>query len=459
MAAIPALALVRDMDPRLTYSATVDAVLAQLRQDLERVADLGAEGRSFEELIGEVRSATNRSGLEALRAATEMLDTRTAAVEREGVRLRFRGTAAKDWLTPFGEMRVERRIYAGNGTGTFAPLDARCGMTGRYMAPQLEDLVCYAAASSTPVEVEQLLRKALPSAPSATAIKRVIAETSARLHEHREEVEAAIADQQPLDAGGETVVASWDGCMVALRGEKRAEWKEAGVGRVSVYQDGRQGPEMIDSRCFARMPEPGMRTLVDQVVASVADLRARGGIRQLAVICDGKPSIWKTVSSLPEFADAIPILDFYHAMEHVSAAAKAISGGNEVAAKRLAETWRDKLQLEHDGVDKIIRSLKRYASTRQLRPGEQVVLRRARKHFMNNRARMRYADYISRGLPIGSGPIEAACKTIVQHRLKRSGMTWTRGGGQHILDLRALVKSGRWDVAWRTLQGTASAQP
>jgi hypothetical protein len=66
---------------------------------------------------------------------------------------------------------------------------------------------------------------------------------------------------------------------------------------------------------------------------------------------------------------------------------------------------------------------------------------------------MRYADYISRELPIGRGPIEAACKTIVQHRLKRSGMTWSRTGGQHLLNLRALVKSRRWDVAWRSLQG------
>ena len=457
MTTLPALALVRDFDSGLMYGATLDALLAQLRQDLERVADLGAQGRSFEELIGEIRSATNRAGLEALRAATEILDARVPTIEQDGRRLRFRGTAPKNWLTPFGVMTVERRMYGGTGTGSFAPLDARCGMTGRYMAPQIEDLVCYAAASSTPVEVEQLLRKALPAAPSATAIKRVIAETSARLDEHRDEVEAAIADQQPLDAGGGTVVASWDGCMVALRGEKRAEWKEAGVGRVSIYQPGREGPEMIDSRCFARMPEPGMHSLVDEVVASVADLRARGGVQQLAVICDGKPSIWKTASRIRELANAIHILDFYHAMEHVNAAAKVISGGNEVAAKRLAETWREKLQLEYDGVDKIIRALKRYASTRQLRSDQRVVLVRARKHFMNNRERMRYADYISRGLPIGSGPIEAACKTIVQHRLKRSGMTWTTAGGQHVLNLRALVKSGRWDVAWRTLQGIDSA--
>ena len=86
------------------------------------------------------------------------------------------------------------------------------------------------------------------------------------------------------------------------------------------------------------------------------------------------------------------------------------------------------------------------------------ILLRARKHFMNHRERMRYADYISQGFTIGSGLIEAAYKTVVQHCLKRSGVTWSPTGGQQALNLRALVKPGRSDVAWRTIQGIASPQ-
>jgi len=54
--------------------------------------------------------------------------------------------------------------------------------------------------------------------------------------------------------------------------------------------------------------------------------------------------------------------------------------------------------------------------------------------------------------PIGSGPVEAACKTLVKTRLGRSGMRWSREGGQRILDLRVYVKSNRWDEAWRTIK-------
>ena len=67
---------------------------------------------------------------------------------------------------------------------------------------------------------------------------------------------------------------------------------------------------------------------------------------------------------------------------------------------------------------------------------------------------MRYAYLARRNLPIGSGMVEAACKTVVAQRLKRSGMRWRHQGGQAILTLRALEQSGRFDRAWRLVAGT-----
>ncbi len=68
--------------------------------------------------------------------------------------------------------------------------------------------------------------------------------------------------------------------------------------------------------------------------------------------------------------------------------------------------------------------------------------------FRNQRPRMHYADYVRRNLPIASGVMEAACKTLVTQRLKRSGMAWTPRGGQAILTLRSLIQSNRWPQAW-----------
>jgi hypothetical protein len=76
------------------------------------------------------------------------------------------------------------------------------------------------------------------------------------------------------------------------------------------------------------------------------------------------------------------------------------------------------------------------------------------KYFQRNRKRMRFAEAAERGLPIGSGVVEAACKTLVAQRMKRSGMRWRDAGGQAILTLRGLIQSNRFDHGWSLLAGT-----
>ncbi len=62
---------------------------------------------------------------------------------------------------------------------------------------------------------------------------------------------------------------------------------------------------------------------------------------------------------------------------------------------------------------------------------------------------MQYATFLEKGWPIGSGVIEAACKSVVKQRMCRSGQRWSIKGGQAILDLRAIAKSDRWDGFWK----------
>ena len=102
---------------------------------------------------------------------------------------------------------------------------------------------------------------------------------------------------------------------------------------------------------------------------------------------------------------------------------------------------------EPDGVERVIRALvylrSKHPTTRRI---AQVL-----GYFRGNRHRMRYADAKAKGLPIGSGVVEAACKTLVTERLKRSGMRWGPRGGQAILTLRSLVQSRRFEHAWSLL--------
>jgi len=70
-------------------------------------------------------------------------------------------------------------------------------------------------------------------------------------------------------------------------------------------------------------------------------------------------------------------------------------------------------------------------------------------HIMDaTSATMEYKRFRDNGWPIGSGPVEGACKNIVKQRLCRSGMRWSIPGGQTILSLRSIVKSNRWNEFW-----------
>ena len=72
-------------------------------------------------------------------------------------------------------------------------------------------------------------------------------------------------------------------------------------------------------------------------------------------------------------------------------------------------------------------------------------------YFRNQWPRMNYPEYLRLNLPIASGVVEAACKTLITQRFKRSGMAWTVAGGQAILTLRSLIQSQRWSPAWNLL--------
>jgi len=89
-----------------------------------------------------------------------------------------------------------------------------------------------------------------------------------------------------------------------------------------------------------------------------------------------------------------------------------------------------------------------YRDTLRLSKSRREKLSKEQTFFRRNKHRMTYAKFRSRGLPIGSGPVEAACKSIVKTRLCRSGMRWSREGGQRILNLRCYAKSGLWNEFW-----------
>ena len=123
-----------------------------------------------------------------------------------------------------------------------------------------------------------------------------------------------------------------------------------------------------------------------------------------------------------------------------------LAKGTPTYQERL-ETLSEVLRDAPEGVDTVMGALCRL----RMRSPRRQAIHKALASFREPRHRMRSGDLRAQNLPIGSGVVEAACKTLVSQRLKRSGMRWRTAGGQAILTLRALCQSERFERAWPLL--------
>lgn len=163
--------------------------------------------------------------------------------------------------------------------------------------------------------------------------------------------------------------------------------------------------------------------------------------RQTVVIADGARYNWE-IAAL-HFPDATQIVDLYHARQHLYALVKILVPDSGTEQNRLWRGWR-KL-LDKGRVDSILLS-----AQRQLPSGEEQRSAAEKEigYFRNNAGRMRYGHFRSQGFFVGSGVVEAGCKTVVGQRLKQSGMEWTVKGANAIIALRCCHLSNRMAEFW-----------
>jgi hypothetical protein len=170
----------------------------------------------------------------------------------------------------------------------------------------------------------------------------------------------------------------------------------------------------------------------------------RRGLRQaqkVIVLGDGAPWIWEIATEY--FPFATQIVDLYHARERLADLGKIVYGPTREKARQWTAARKD--QLDEGDVEAVITSMERLRP-RQYKVREEV--RKAIDYFQTNKDRMRYAEFRSQNLFVGSGVVEAGCKTIMGLRLKQSGMRWTVAGANAIIALRCCQLSGRWEEFW-----------
>lgn len=423
----------------------------------------------FEQFERELHEQIRNLERECVAAELARYDVVAEQIEVGGVRYQPVLQAAETYLSSAGPVRVERHLYrpAGSKAKSICPLELRAGILNGYWTPQAARHGAFVMAQLPAGAAEALFQELGAMQPSRSTLDRLPRTLSAHWEAHRQEWEAAVQSQETVPAAATTLAISVDGVMVPLKpqGEegtanraapgKHASgptgYREVGCGTLTLYD--REG-ERVQTVQYARMPEHKKVTLGEQVQAEVqALLGARPDLRRV-YLADGADSNWELLAEVERAVGGNPaqsrqIVDFYHACEHLKGGCDAIWGESTTRGQAEFARLRVLLKEAEDGAERILRTLKYHAGrasgTRRTR------IRAALTYFRRQRGRMHYAVYQRQHLPIGSGVVEAACKTLVTQRLKGAGMAWTMAGGQAILTLRSLLQSDRWPQAWSLL--------
>jgi hypothetical protein len=342
-------------------------------------------------------------------------------------------------LTAAGDLTLRRVSFTCRHCGLRAhALDERLGVSG-FVSPHAQRLLCLAGAGKSFDEASRLLRDLDGLVVCDNTVRKACDDHGAKARAwQRDDPEAGRA----FRAAAGDVEFQTDGTCVNTTGG----WREI---RLSVFAKRERGRPVIDLDHWEeqRLPAPTARVATAVIRASEALgpswRRAAGrlGIKRtdrITVLADGAKWIWNQVArSLP---GAAGVLDFYHAGEHVYAAAHAIHGEGTAAARAWAE--RRKRVLLESGAGGLLTTLNEEAAAPELIA-----------YLEPHRAHTPYHERLKEGRSIGSGMVEGGCKTAIGKRLKQTGARWKHRRVEHMATLCCLAYGDQWDAYWKNAAG------
>jgi hypothetical protein len=368
--------------------------------------------------------------------------------------MRSRGRRGKRLLTTLGRVDFARSFYQCQpcAQGRF-PDDERLDIVQTTYSPGVRRLMARAGSQSQFEQAAEDLRCYAGITVEAREIERVAEEVGREVEEWRaaeqERILQAVGTPAPAPAIHAKFYISFDGTGVPVR-------KSELVGRRGRHQDGsartreaklgcvftqvgldREGYPQRDSNSTTYVGAIECSELFGWRLYAEALRRGLEQAKTVVVLTDGARYSHTIVQT--HFPGAVHIVDLFHAYEHLTAIAQILWGQEAKAPK----AWRDRLQA--GDIDQLVRQ-----AGKHLPPSAQskkAVLKQL-CYFEKNASQMRYAEYREKKFFVGSGVVEAGCRTVIGERLKQSGMRWSVRVANAILAVRCFILSGRFEVFW-----------
>jgi hypothetical protein len=445
-------------------------ILDAVRKFLKDHAMTGKTGaREFYEFERDLHAKLMEVEREVIGDVMAASDVDADAIEIDGVVHRRVLRSAETYMTAAGPVRVERWLYKDRRdpeAHAIAAMDKRIGIVEGMWTPRAAEQAAWVVTQMTPQKAEELFERVGNMEPSKSSLDRLPKAIDAVWEANREAHEQVLREALVVPDGTKTVAVSIDGVLAPIdgansptqvRGEAASEgrlskgpagYREIGCATLSFCDE--KG-DLISAVRFGRAPEHKKATLKDTLAKDLRHVLAGRTDLELCKIADSGSDNWEFLETLGEGPN---ILDFFHATEKLGEAVAAAYGDGTRETRHTFERLRDRLLVEDDGATAVINAV---AYLRKKFPRREKI-HSVLKYLRKNRRRMRYAEWKRAGFMIGSGVVEAACKTLVAQRLKLSGMRWSPKGAQAILTMRGWDQSERFDAAWAMVAATYHAE-
>jgi hypothetical protein len=324
---------------------------------------------------------------------------------------------------------------------SFFPLDEQLGLLPERWSPRLQQIVSLLGTVLPFGQVPALLKVLCGVTISRASVRRLTERAGAALVViEQTDAEQIRTNLPPSPAGPARQQVSVDGAMVPIVG---GEWREVKTLVIGALADGDRGhagelsylSRVLEADRFAEL--------------ATTELHRRGTFAADTVVAVADGALWCQQFYAYHLPDAIRILDFPHALEHLSRAAQSCFGPG-----RDATDWLNsqRAQLLAGQADAVCQAVSDLPVTQASNPIEAAQVSRQVVGYLRERLpHLAYADFLAAGYPIGSGAVESANKRVVEARLKGAGMHWSVDNANALLALRGALCSQRWDRSWEPI--------
>jgi hypothetical protein len=423
-----------------------------------------------ENFISMITQTIQEIGANAIKNYFESKDIEKEYIIERDRKYRFKYKSKKEIMTPIGKVEFNRSVYQQDKGGkSIIPLDRILKVENEYVTLSVKDSVMYTCAHMTPRETSDLLAKCSLIRLHSTTVSNILEQCSQVIEQHKEQINKNLLNKLEVTENVDVIVGSIDGVNLKIReegvnkgrpkerptSEEKTEcatsYKNAMCGTISFYTTEQSTNEKlvshrISTNYTAQMPEDKSVIFKEEFEKKISKINQATIDKNVVkiMLCDGFRAIWKYLESNELYKDYEFLIDFYHASEHLSKLAELLFGKKNENAQKWYNTYREKLKNEENGLNSLINSISYLQKKQKISKSVEKEIEREKKYFQKNRSKMNYYRFKNRGLPIGSGVVEAACKSVVKQRMCRSGMIWSIEGGNKILYLRSIVKSNNW---------------